>query len=229
MQRNKIQLALGAALALSAISAHAQTYDVATDFSLAGNPNGVWTFGHSFGVSGSLILADTTDTTTYPGLSLWRRSDYFPFLSPFQGKNTSAVTNQEALPGQFIMHPGQSDAWIVTRFTAPATGSYDLSSAFFAGTGGETSVTIFKNGNTAAPLFSSAITSNNPTFNSAVLLNSGDTLSFAVGDGGDGFVADGTPVNIRLVLAGATAPEPGTLAFLALGGVLVSGRGRRQK
>ena len=46
----------------------AQSYNPAGDFSLAGNPNGVWSYGWSTTL-GSAFNLDSSNTTAYSGIS----------------------------------------------------------------------------------------------------------------------------------------------------------------
>src|SRR4051812_37320619 len=52
--------------------ASAATYDISNDFSLANNPNGVWTYGFSTTLGGSLTLYDVASTQS--GLQFWQSS-----------------------------------------------------------------------------------------------------------------------------------------------------------
>src|SRR5262245_33945216 len=61
--------AIAAALALSAAVAHAASFDPTTAFSLAGNPNGPWSYGYSQTLGGPFILHAGSGSTG--GLDYW--------------------------------------------------------------------------------------------------------------------------------------------------------------
>jgi hypothetical protein len=64
------------------------------------------------------------------------------------------------------------------------------------------------------------------TYSSGTLaLGMGDTIDFLVGNGANTYVNDHTAINAQIM----AVPEPSTLALLALGGVLVLHRARRQR
>jgi hypothetical protein len=219
------------ALSLATPAVHAQVYDATTDFSVTnGNPNGVWEYGYTIGLGGSFIrFNDPLPPSGGSMVELWR--DLGSGLSrtdiPSAQKNVGTTTTfNNILPGQFVLHPGPSNSYAVLRFTAPATTNYTLTSQYLSGdVFGETSIDVYKNSGSGAPLFSSATTSSNPSFNSTISLNIGDTLSFAVGQAGDGFQSDATPLNVQLTTV--SAPEPTTITLLSLGGLGILARRRK--
>lgn len=210
------------ALGLLAGSAHAQIYNATTDFGIASNPLGVWTYGFSSTLGGSLTLFDTT--IAGPPFVGWAHSTVNDLGTPTIAKNISGGSLFGIPDGFVTLHPGASTLTVL-RFTAPTTNSYSLASQFFSGDGGETTGFVLHNG---ATLFSDTTTSDNPTFNTVVSLLAGDTLDIVVGQGSDGYFSDNTPVAATLSVAGgSSAPEPGTVVLL-LAGTLVCCRRRKR-
>lgn len=207
----KKQLALFALLALTA-GAHAQTYDAAVDFSIASNPNGVWTYGFSTTLGGALTLFDQTAGGATP---VWRHSVVQNLGTPAIYRNdTGGVIN--GLPvGGLALHPGAAEL-AVLRFTAPSAASYSINTQFLDGDFGQTGATILHNGVT---LFSNPATSGNPAFNTTVALLAGDTVDIVVDHAGDGFFNDTTGV-AAVIQNASSAPEPGTVALLFVGGLV---------
>jgi hypothetical protein len=197
-----------------------------------GNPNGVWTYGYTLGLGGAFTPFPNTLVGSVGAGStfdFWRDNAFISSGVPAAFKNVgSATSTHNVLSGQFALHPGQSNSYVVLRFTAPTTTNYTLTSQFLSGDFGQTSVDVYKNSGSSSPLFFSATTSGNPIFNSTIALNAVDTLSFAVGQAGDGFTSDTTPLNVNLV-SGVSAPEPTTIALLALGGFGVLARCRTSR
>jgi hypothetical protein len=59
-------------LAMSCGVARANTvYDVAQDFSIASNPNGVWTYGYETTLGGPLTLYSYSTATDHPPIEEW--------------------------------------------------------------------------------------------------------------------------------------------------------------
>lgn len=235
-----------AAIALLSAPSQAQVFTAVAGFN-ASFPNPASTasqfrFGFSSGVNGAFTQYNTATSFAANGstFDVFRTSTSTNALVPFIGVNRGPNVALGTAVGQLAFHTGPDAANTnsVLQFIAPSLGSYNIASQFFAGDSGpgqgQTDVTIFLNGNTLAPLFSSATTSNNPTFNQTLLLNTGDTLSFSIGLGGDGFNFDTTPANITITRSdiSAVAPEPASAALLlpvVAGGLAVVRRRRAAK
>ena len=204
-------------LAVSVAGA-ASAYDAAADFSLASNPNGVWSYGYSTTLAGAMTL-DTMTGTLGP-LEAWQgglASDGNPSVI----KNTSAAPYSPGTPiwaaYQMIMHPGPNGETTIVRFTAPSAGSYALAASFIGQdvVGTTTDVHVFKNG---ASIFDGAVNGFGATagYASIVSLGMGDTLDLRVGYGTNGsFYYDSTGSNLTV----QSVPEPASMAALALGGL----------
>jgi hypothetical protein len=212
------------------------TADVAADFSATSNPNGVWRYGWSSTLGSPLILS--TSPRLRDGVNTWP-GDLAADGNPASYHNgTSGVLlvggGARFEPGQFGMHPGPGGEYAVVRYTAPADGSAALAGAFSGQNIGTSSdVHVLLNG---VSLFDAFVTDNGPgsvhQFTRMLMLNTGDTIDFAVGFGRNGtFFGDSTAL-AAVIGSGAepppgVTPEPGTLTLLALGLVGITGRRKR--
>jgi hypothetical protein len=197
-----------------------QVYDAAADFSLASNPNGVWSYGYENSLGSSLILYDMANTTWFgnPGLQAWNS----PLgIDPNVVHNSTDMDIMFAtsviLPARSLQfHPGPNGQFSVIRWTAPVAGEFNLDAAFrgndfvFPTT---TDVHILFNGNS---LFSADVLAYGPgpSFSNIVSVKTGDTIDFAVGVGTDGsYIGDSTGISAII----SAVPEPGGALLLALG------------
>jgi PEP-CTERM motif len=223
--------AVALVLALTNSAVHATVYNAATDFSITTNGGtNPWSYGYTLGLGGTFIPFPNNPAGVAVNGStfdIWRDNSFISSGVPDAFKNIGTVTSADnVLPGQFALHPGQTNSYAVLCFTAPTTDTYTLTSQYFVGNTGQTSIDVYKNSGSGSPLFSSATTSGSPVFNSTISLNASDKLYFAVGPSTDGFFADSTPLNVNLV-SGVSAPEPTTIALLSLGGLGVLARRRK--
>lgn len=213
------------------MAAQATSYNAVTDFSLAGNPNGVWTYDYGIGGSTPATLnTSNTPCVTYAGTSCFSDGGGLPIIGKNMTASSLTIGGTASIPTDVLwMHPGDADNLdAILRFTAPAAGDYSFSGAFSrldsTGNGNGVVVSIFDNG---ALLFSSVISppvyGSYVNFNQDVALGLGDVLDFAVNRNGS-YYYDST----GLALVVASVPEPGTLALLGVGLVgLVAVRARR--
>ena len=231
-----------AALALLGLGAsrpaQAQTYDAAGDFSIASNPNGVWSYGYENSLGGTLNLY--TDLAPAGASSNGWIHD-IALGTPVVRKNFGASADTFAdvvlQPGQLMFHPGPNDQYSIVRFTADHSGVYQLDSSFAPLTtdGTTTDVHVLENG---VSLFDGSVTgtynapTGAPSFSDSLMLNSGDTVDFAVGYGANGnFYQDSTA--LAATLKTAPVPEASTtvslslLLALGLGGLAISARRRK--
>lgn len=214
-------ISLSSLLVVTAATAPAQTviYNATADFTPGlSNPNGVWFYGYTTNLAGTLTpfagYAFDSNAQVYSwstNLSLGAPTIYFNF--------GSSVLNGLP-PNQLALHPGPSGEYAVLRFTAPADGNYAIAAQFFSGDLRVTDATILVNGQAGSPLFFAADTSSNPAFNGSVTLNLGDRLDFAVGAPTD-FTFGTTPLAVVLTFTPTPVPEPGLLALFVLGAPLV--------
>jgi hypothetical protein len=173
----------------------AATYDLSQDFSLASNPNGVWSYGWVANPGGPFtpILFSLTVTPT-AGVSLrsWQLAESVP---PAVYQNNGSVTwdfgSGTVPPGTVWFHPGdngQPENYGVIRFTVPAGGggSYVLRTAVqpFYSDGDDTDFHVLKNG---TERFGKLLSPTDTTgYTNALLLADGDTVDFVIGRGQDG-------------------------------------------
>ena len=229
-----IVLTTAAALAATPGSAGAQTYDVGADFSLA-NPSGAWTYGSKPTVLGAFAPYALSGTTA--GTLQYHTSNVGGDLTPGVYHNAGAAFTSGSVnyaAGETAFHPGPNGEISVFRFTAPTTGTYNLTSRYYGlDFVGPTSTSVF----VALPDYAVTFGVGNVngyrapseiTFNAMLTLAAGNFVDFEVDRNGTYFF-DTTAIDARLTLL--TAPEPATVALvagglLALGGVARRKRGR---
>jgi hypothetical protein len=204
--------------------------DVAADFSATNNPNGVWQYGSSFGVSPDPAVRDGVDT--------WRGNGP---PGPEDG-NPGEYHNGTAFPivlgntahldaGQFALHPGPNGEYAVVRYVAPDAGFAAITSAFTSQdeVGTTTDVHVLLNGQS---LFDGLVEDfslgTGVAFNSQFLVAAGDEIDFAVGVGSNQWYSNDT-TGLAATIALAPVPEPGSALLLGFGlGGLGLGRRRRR-
>lgn len=213
--------------ALSGV-AHAVTYDAADDFSFSSNPSasGVWSYGYSSTLAGTFIAH--TQNATLNDLQYWALdigNTYTPNVDFNPTASDISFASTDFRSKQINLHPGPSDEFSILRFTAPASATYALTSAFnmrsFAGSH-STDVYVLLNGGTQF----SAVTANfddTRSFSGLFALAVGDKLDFVVGSNGN-FLGDTTELRVSL----APVPEPETYALM-LGGLAMLGACLRRR
>ena len=206
---------------LASGAAHATVYDVASDFSIGSNPNGVWSYGE--GTAGSSFTAFTNKFSTGFNTAQYWQSSTPVFSVPLVGvSSTTFFTGTVLVPaGVLWIHPGPSSD-VLVQFTAPTTGTYKYSGSFElldnnpSGVIGE----IYAG---SSQLYSGTLTGpgadlslltpgQSESFSGQTFLHSGDVLTFAVNNDGS-FYNDST----GLTAAVSSVPEPSTWAMMALG------------
>ncbi|MFN7483896.1 MAG: calcium-binding protein, partial [Betaproteobacteria bacterium] len=176
----------------------AAKYDANADFQTTSNPAGAWSYGYSVngGAAYAMTLFDSVSVTVV-GLA-WNKNGYGYEGTPGAWKNTSGITQHGVGPGQIALHPGPQAGgdFAILRFTAPATGLYDVSGQFFAGDRNPMSGSVVLNGNLLSPLQHFADTTDRSTLSLApVQMAAGDTLDFVVGNNND-FYYGSTPLAV---------------------------------
>lgn len=208
-------------------------YDLAADFSTAANPNGVWSYGYSTTLGGSLVLhASTSPHPAYSAISNWHTDLGYGVPVILRNSTAGTITNDTGTivlgPGQLASHPGTSEEFSIVRFTSPAAGLFNVAGAFQGADlfGATTDVHILLNGSSvfAGNVFGFGPGSG-PAFNTDLTLASGDRLDFVVGWGNGDFTWDSTALSAVVT----QVPEPGTAAMFALGGLAVAIRSARMR
>ena len=220
VQKTFFSLMIGIGLVCTGAAVFGQTqYSVADDFSLDGNPNGVWSYGYTATLGGTFALHpySTTSQWGYGFLSAWYSGISWDD-SPQILKNTSGdqqvFGTVDYLPGQAILHPGQNDEKSIARWTAPADATFEIDATFEGrdfGWGTSTDVHVLVNG---VSVFDDGINGFGDTasYNDTLSLNTGDTVDFAVGFGGNIFNGDSTAIDGTITnldsAALAITPDP---------------------
>ena len=190
-------------------------FDAASDFSLASNPNGPWSYGAMASVGGMFhpfsIKGLTPDDHGLP-IEYWQ---LVPQVDPTVFHNSNEVA-AIAGGGQGVFPPGSiwvnsgtdgaSNGFGVIRFTVPAdkAGIYRLEtvvgSVWDGSLSGDNEYRVTRNGQEVFGEFLAPRTGTN--YSNVLSLAAGDTLDFMVGRGQDGIgYGSGLKVAISLTLA----------------------------
>ena len=130
MRRNIPKFAIGAAALLAAsVSANAVTYDLTSDFSNTANPNGDWSLIYS---GSPLPYQSSAQSNGNPYLPAIPAAGYFsvgndlnapPFVNMAAVNGSSAaLTNNDFLAGDIIVHAPNNGAAVSVVWTAPTAG-----------------------------------------------------------------------------------------------------------
>lgn len=173
------------------------------------NPNGVWSYGWEQTLTAPLTLYNATRYDQWYDAS-HTSGDYTPTV----WKNNDTVAHNNIVPGEVSLHPGWDNSFSVVRWTAPVTGTVDISGHFGAGDGGWMSYYIADNNVVLSGLqWLSDPGTEYFTFRRSVI--QGETLDFIVGVPiGGGYGYGNTPLDVTLT---ASVPEPENLAMMLAG------------
>ena len=181
------------------------TSGISNDFSTESNPNGVWTYGWeptlggTFGNdthTGDFIAGVDEYSSPIQYMSIWHNRTSSPIVS-------GSLTLQ---PGKVVLHPGPSGQYSVVRWTAPASDSYAVNAVFSGvdSTPTTTDVHVLHNN---SGLFDAELNldmgSNTAQYSTTVALSAGDSLDFAVGNGGNDYYDDATQLDLTIVSTSA--------------------------
>lgn len=120
-----------------------QVWDLISDFSHTNNPNGVWTYGCSYGVDASYAFIAMSESyeLTYYG-PVW--ANCWGWRIPGNDNLPAVWANPNAEDHDWIPantaagHPGwgiqDSPSYVVMRWTAPDAGNYQVSMTVYGGT-----------------------------------------------------------------------------------------------
>lgn len=195
LMKKVFMLTVGVALLFGAVPAPAQTYDFVADYSIAGNPNGAWSYGWETFRGGPFTLMDRGWTDySYGTQDVWSSS-----VAPSSPSIALAVTdiNHPTLfvpAGTVNTHPGYNGENPVVRWTAPASGTYLLEGWFIGNDHGwtwqqgvttTTDVAVLRG---PLEVFSGYVESYNVPlpFSVTLPLLTGETVDFNVGFGRNG-------------------------------------------
>jgi PEP-CTERM motif len=208
-------------LALSC-SAQAATYNAVNDFSIANNPNGVWSYLYNHGTTTNLL----PQTVVGPDTIYWWNGGSQP-NSAIILKNVTCCTVIDGfvvIPTDHLDMDPQSLSYVDLRFTAPTASSYSITGDFLGIDLFEVAhpVEITVNGTI---VFSNTISSDNQSapFSLIVSLQKGDTVDF------NNLTS---PITYAFLSTGLAAtintPEPGSLLLLGSGIISLAGILRRK-
>ena len=214
--------------ALFASASACAAYDAVNDFSLANNPNGVWSYGTLSTVTGGTFtpFSLTGSDVNFTGEQYWTNGAGIPNAA-FVGKNNSGTTvtyGSATQPASELRLDGENlDGDL--RFVSPATALYSVTGLFERIDNGNVPVTVSIVENGAITLFSA---SDFTTFGSqqafdlpALLLPAGTTLDFV--ESAPQFNNDSTGVAATI----NAVPEPTSITVAVLGLACVVFRRRK--
>jgi len=213
------------------MQASASTYDATLDFSSTDNPNGVWSYGWVANIGDVFNLDMENGTWTfqgasYPGLDYWARNNInYPIILNNSTSEPIAVTRSGDpdlvfQPGQLVQHPGSDNSYSLLRWTAPNTGKFLVDSVFMGidTIGVSSDVHVVLNGTSIYDGYVNSYgDSSKQHFSDTLTLAAGDTIDFAVGAGGNGYIADSTATAVSINLV----PIPAAIYLLGSGLVMM--------
>lgn len=222
------------AIALIAPDVARSQWNARSDFSIASNPNGAWTYGIRTTLA-STSLTPYTVRGIAQGSQAYQSDNSYAAPGVFQNiSNGTAVYygSVQMAPGQLAFHPGPGGEFSVVRFTAPTAGTYGLSASFvgvdFANGGTSSDVNVVIDGTV---VFTGLINGYGASryFATAMTLGAGSFVDFAVGFGSNGnWYSDSTGLEAEIDSI-STIPEPESLVLFGTGlaGLLALSRRRR--
>jgi hypothetical protein len=180
-------------------SGNSVSYDPAVDFSATQNPSGPWSYGWSDSMGAPLQLYP--ETLSEHMLQQWGQTNATLSSPPFvifNPNDSTLVEGSYSMPPKSLnLHPGLNGEYSVVRWTAPAAGSYHVSATFTALDGTTTDVAIQQSSSTS--LFTGYVTVGSPAgFTGDITVQSGETIDFMVGFGGNGFICDSTQLEAKI-------------------------------
>jgi len=154
------------------------TYDAAADFSASQNPTGSWRYGYKASPGAAF--------TKYPSSSA-------PWYDPAISDPYNLPTVGSPSGGLVYMHPGPQGQQTVVRWTAPSSGTFNISGRFEGIAGGHatTDVHVMHNSTSIFDGYVNGLGSVVP-YSMQRTVTAGDTIDFVVGDGGNAYWSDST-------------------------------------
>jgi hypothetical protein len=230
MRAKIIQLCLF--LLVSAVSVRADAF---SDFSLASNPNGNWTYGFTSTLGGTYSLLPTAAPGYFGVTNAWLGIGVSGFFGlgvyQFTGSVPASISTITFQPGLLDIHPGGTfipptygpSQFVVVRWTAPSAGTYMITGLFTGIDVTPTTSDVYVLMNSTNSLFTGNINSYSVplNFSPTVALAGGDTIDFVAGVGSDGnFLSDNVGFNAKISAVANPVPEPTSLVLF--GSSLVS-------
>lgn len=202
----RISIGVTVLLLLSQVAVSQVDYDAVRDFSIASNPNGVWSYGYLTELRTPLILYTSSDDLCLPGMSFWGLLVGPCTLIPAVAHNDTSqiycwLTNCVP-PDYLFIQGGYNGELSVVRWTAPAPGEWKVSGAVMGiDCAYPTSSGFHLILNTNHTLLSAPIDSCNAplTFENRLRMTTGSTLEFVVDWGRDqSTIGDGTGIQFKV-------------------------------
>ena len=190
-------------------------YDAAGDFSPTNNPNGAWSYGWVSATNLDFMMYTITDTP----YSLKEWTGPFPrdpnlFTVPCVLLNDSdtpvAAANNTFQAHRLTAHPGPNNERSVVRWTSPASGPVDITSAFEGRSvyPTTTDASVYHNGN---QVFIGGVNgygaASRVSFATNLIVAAGDTLDFIV-DYGSNSSYDGDTTQVDATIICGANPMP---------------------
>jgi hypothetical protein len=214
-----------------AASAQAVTYSLASGFSNASNPNGVWSFTQGSTLLGQQTLVGSNALNPALANGVWGVGPNLDTAVPFVGKTTqngaatAPYSNADFLAGQVIVHSANSGDALFIHWTAPAAGTVSyLGSAWYAHSPVVRANNVFVTlGGT--PLSGPTLINNTSSQASPVLLPgltstlvaAGTVLSFEIRKDAAQAFGSITGLNLTVDFTASPVPEPATYGLLMAG------------
>ncbi|HEY0868543.1 MAG TPA: putative Ig domain-containing protein, partial [Fimbriimonas sp.] len=160
-------------IATLATIAHAEVYDLTTQFGNGANPSGTWSYGYSASFQGSF--------------NLMTRFGYDWRLGPLSGAywgpqdqniwlNTTSSTMYGTRPGHISMHTGWGQEPVIVRWTAPEAATATISGYFGPGDAFVSRSKAVLHNNSV--LFRVDNSTGTAAFSETVAVQAGDTIDF---------------------------------------------------
>jgi hypothetical protein len=197
-----------------------RSYDVVKDFSFADNPNGPWSYGY-YPAGRNKFCEFSRAKTASPDskdVEFWTGGGGEAVVAHNKTDRTLHFPPYIVHPPNYLgQNPGSAGQRSVVRFIVPMSGNYRVQGEFKALDHTTTDPHVMVNGKEAMKL--KPINSGNQmsSFSFTQKLDTGDTLDFVVGDGGNGYAFDTTglavsitPVTLSPGAVPITAPATAT-------------------